>query len=86
MRWLIVTIESQTLACIPESAAIFARISDGRGSEIPALIPVAGIAIPLAGRPGLVARWADNPEPLTGMPEFGTPVSSIHTTQTRILR
>lgn len=76
MRWAVVRYDGQVRACVPETAAVFILI-DAAANLVPALMPNAGTAIPLAGRPGIVMSWEDQPVPLHGQPEFGKATSSI---------
>lgn len=80
MRWAVIRDGGKVKACIPESMAVAVTVvhpNDPNRREIPALMPVPGILLPLAGKPGIALTWEDNPVELEGQPEFGKETSDI---------
>jgi hypothetical protein len=76
MRWAVVRFNGKVQVCIPETGAGFALLTIEPGKSVPALVGL-GVSIPLAGRPGIVMSWEDEPVEVEGQPKFGTPTSSI---------
>lgn len=80
MRWAVIRDGGKVKACIPESMAVSVTVvhpNDPARKEVPALMPVPGILLPLAGKPGISLTWEDNPVELEGQPEFGKETSEI---------
>lgn len=80
MRWAIIREKGKVRACVPESMANLVSVVDPHdrtGTKIPALVPLPGVVLPLAGQAGISMTWEDDPSPLDGQPEFGTETSEI---------